>query len=67
MLLFQLAKKHKMDYLIITCNPDNHASRKTCEYAGGILEEIVEIPEDNDMRKIGETEKCIFRFSLQDY
>ncbi len=28
LLLFQLAKKHKMDYLIITCNPDNHASRK---------------------------------------
>ncbi|MBE5989797.1 acetyltransferase (GNAT) family protein [Lacrimispora xylanisolvens] len=67
LLLFQLAKKHKMDYLIITCNPDNHASRKTCEYAGGTLEEIVEIPEDNDMRKIGETEKCIYRFSLLNY
>lgn len=67
LLLFQLAKKHKMEYLIITCNPDNHASRRTCEYAGGTLEKIVQIPDDNDMRKIGETEKCIYRFHLQDY
>lgn len=63
-LLFELAKKHKMDYLIITCNPDNYASRKTCEYAGGILEEIVELPKDNDMRLVGETEKCIYRFEF---
>ncbi|RFZ79044.1 GNAT family N-acetyltransferase [Lacrimispora amygdalina] len=67
LLLFQLAKKHKMDYLIITCNPDSHASRKTCEYAGGTLEKIVQIPVDNEMRKAGETEKCIYRFHLHDY
>ena len=35
-----------------------------CEYAGGELLEIVELPEDNDMRDNGETEKCIFRFQL---
>lgn len=64
LLLFELAKRHNMEYLIITCNPDNYASRKTCEYAGGVLEEIVELPEDNDMREAGETEKCIYRFAL---
>lgn len=64
LLLFELAGKHGMDYLIITCNPDNHASRKTCEYAGGELLEIVELPEDNDMRESGESEKCIYRFQL---
>ncbi|MBQ7875189.1 MAG: GNAT family N-acetyltransferase [Oscillospiraceae bacterium] len=63
-LLFELAKKHGMKYLIITCDPDNHASRKTCEYAGGELLEIAELPEDNDMRRIGDKEKCIFRFNL---
>lgn len=63
-LLFELARKHNMDYLIITCNPDNYASRKTCEYAGGELLEIVELPEDNDMRNDGEFEKCIFKFLL---
>ncbi len=63
-LLFELAKKHDLKYVIITCNPDNYASRKTCQYAGGELIDIVELPEDNDMRDIGETKKCIFRFEL---
>jgi len=64
LLLLELAKKHEMGYLIITCNPDNYPSRKTCEYAGGELLEIVELPEDNDMRERGMTEKCIYRFEL---
>lgn len=65
-LLFQLAKRHGMGYVIITCNPDNWASRRTCEYAGGKLMEIVELPEDNDMRlEDGETHKCIYRFDLR--
>ena len=63
-LLFELARKHHMDYLIITCNPNNYASRKTCEFAGGILKEIVELPEDNDMRLEGETHECIYRFDF---
>lgn len=64
LLLFELARKHNLDYLIITCNPDNYASRRTCEYAGGQLLEIVELPEDNDMRLEGETEKCIYKFLI---
>ena len=66
LLLFELARRHGMEYLIITCNPDNWPSRKTCEYAGGELAEIVELPEDNDMRvEDGETHKCIYRVSLR--
>ena len=65
LLLFELAKKHRMDHIIITCNPDNYASRKTCEYAGCRLTEIATLPEDNDMRiESGETEKCIYRIEL---
>ena len=65
LLLFKLAKKHNMDYLIITCNPNNYASRKTCEYAGCHLAEIAELPENNDMRmNDGETEKCIYRVEI---
>ena len=64
LLLFELAKLHGLKYLIITFDPDNHASRKTCEYAGGELLEIAQLPENNDMRKNGETEKCIYRFVL---
>ena len=66
LLLFELARKHNMDYLIITCNPDNYASRKTCEFATCELIEIVELPEDNDMRiNDGETHKCIYRRDLR--
>ena len=65
LLLFQLAEKHGMEYLYITCNPENMASRKTCEFAGGVLEGIVELPPDNDMYLEGERQKCIYRFSLR--
>lgn len=64
LLLFQLAQKHNMEYLYITCNPDNYASRKTCEFAGGKLLKIAELPEGNDMRDNGEFEKCIYKFTL---
>ena len=64
-LLFSLAQKHEMSYLYITCNPDNWASRKTCEYLQGEFLGVVELPEDNDMRvNEGETQKCIFKFNL---
>lgn len=64
LLLLQLAKRHDMEYLYITCNPENAASRKTCEYAGGTLEGIVDVPEGNDMYQRGEKQKCIYRFAL---
>lgn len=64
-LLFKLAKKHGMDQVYITCDPDNWPSRRTCEYLKGELLEIAELPEDNDMRiNDGDTEKCVYRFIL---
>lgn len=63
-LLFELAKKHDLGYVIITCSPDNAASRKTCEYLGGNLLEIAKLPEDNNMYLEGDREKCIFRFEV---
>ncbi|MCL2508426.1 MAG: GNAT family N-acetyltransferase [Oscillospiraceae bacterium] len=64
LLLFELARMHGMNFLYITCNPDNIASRKTCEYAGGVLEAIVDLPTDNDMYLDGEKQKCIYRINL---
>jgi predicted acetyltransferase len=64
LLLFALARKHGMEYLYITCNPENTASRKTSEFAGGVLEAIVDLPADNDMYAIGERRKCIYRIIL---
>ena len=64
-LLFELARRHGMDYLIITCHPTNLPSRRTCEILGGKLLEIAELPADNDMRvQDGHTHECIFRFDL---
>ena len=64
LLLFELARRHGLDYLYITCNPENIASRKTCEYAGGTLEGIVGLPAGNDMYQRGERQKCIYKFLL---
>lgn len=63
-LLFPLAKKHDLNPLWITCNPDNLASRRTCEIAGGTLVEIVDLPKDNDMYRQGDRQKCRYRFDL---
>ena len=64
LLLFELAHSHMMEYLYITCNPDNFASKKTCEFAGATLEKIIDLPIDNDMYLEGERRKCIYRVNL---
>ena len=61
-LLFPLARKHKINPVWITCNPDNKASRRTCEIAGGKLIEIVNLPPDNDQYQDGDRQKCRYRF-----
>ena len=63
-LLFPLAKKHAIDPLWITCNPDNIASRQTCEITGGKLAEIIDLPPDNDQYLDGDRQKCRYYFDL---
>ncbi|MBR3311149.1 MAG: GNAT family N-acetyltransferase [Solobacterium sp.] len=64
-LLFRLAKTLGMDHVFITCNPGNLASRNTCEYLGGKLIEIAELPEDHELRtESGHTHECIFFFTM---
>jgi len=60
-LLLPLARQHGLQTIWITCNPDNWASRRTCELAGAVLVEIVDLPEDNDMYRKGERRKCRYR------
>lgn len=64
-LLFRQAKKHKMEYLIITCDPTNIASSKTCELAGGKYIETADIPEDNEMFAEGKRHVLIYHFTLK--
>ena len=63
-LLFGLARQHGLDPLWITCNPNNFASRRTCERLGGKLVEIVPLPLDHPLYQRGETEKCRYRIDL---
>lgn len=63
-LLFPLARAHGLNPLWITCNPDNLASRRTCELAGATFVEIVDLPTDLDMYHEGERQKCRYRVDL---
>jgi len=63
-LLFRQAKKHEMNYLIITCVPENIASARTCELAGGKFVEVTDIPEDNEMYEEGKRKVSIYRFDI---
>ncbi len=63
-LLFPLARSHDMNTLWVSCNPDNVASRRTLELARGELVEIVDVPEDTDIYRRGEHQKCRYRFEL---
>ncbi len=61
-LLGKVALAHGMDELIITCNPENIASQKTCTRIGAKLIEIVDLPTDTDMYLEGERQKCIYKW-----
>ncbi len=63
-LLLPLARAHGMTTLWITCNPDNIASRKTCERLGSELVEIVPVPPDHPLYARGDREKCRYRWRL---
>lgn len=63
-LILPHALRHGINPVWVTCNPDNLASRRTCELAGGEFIEIVDLPPDNPMYKIGERQKCRYRFRL---
>lgn len=60
-LLMPLAVAHGLNPLWITCDPDNLASRRTCELAGAELVEIIEVPADEEMYQRGIRQKCRYR------
>jgi tagatose 1,6-diphosphate aldolase len=64
-LILPLAKRHGISTIWITCNPDNWASRRTCERLGAEMIEIVPLPPDNEMYiNFGDREKCRYRLEL---
>ncbi len=65
LLLLDLAySKYEMNRLIITCNPDNIASKKTLERLKGNYLGIENVPEDHCCYRMNEKVKCIFEYRL---
>jgi predicted acetyltransferase len=60
-LLFKLASAVGLSEVIITCNPENIASRKTMERVGCAYIEHVLLPEDHEMYLLGERSKLIYK------
>ena len=63
-LILPLARHHGLGTVWITCNPENIASARTCELAGGEFVGTVDLPENNDMYRRGERRKRRYRFEL---
>lgn len=63
-LILPLARAHGLRTLWITCNPDNYASRRTCEKLGALLVEIIPVPETEPLHARGDTHKCRYRLDL---
>ena len=63
-IISKVAKEHLMESLIITCNPENYASRKICEAIGANLIEVIDIPETSDAFSLNETQKCRYEWEL---
>ncbi len=61
-LLLPLCRAHGLGTLWITCNPDNLASRRTCERLDMRLVDIVPVPESHPLHERGDRQKC--RYSL---
>jgi tagatose 1,6-diphosphate aldolase len=63
-LLLPLARKLKQNPIWITCDPDNLPSRRTCELAGAIFVEIVDVPETCVIYRSGHIRKCRYRLDV---
>jgi tagatose 1,6-diphosphate aldolase len=63
-LLLPLARVHGHRILWITCNPDNLASRRTCERLGASFVDIVPIPQENPLYAQGDRQKCRYKLEL---
>jgi predicted acetyltransferase len=63
-LLLPFIRRHGFSEIWITCDPDNLASRRTCERLGATLVETIALPETEEMYARGHQMKCRFRIDL---
>lgn len=60
-LLKPLAARHGYMELWITCNPENFASRRSCEKAGAMYVDLMNVPEGTRLYEKGIRQKCRYR------
>ncbi len=60
-LILPLARKLGIDPLWITCDPENIASRRSCEIAGAEFIEVVDLPPDYAGYAFGQRQKSRYR------
>ena len=63
-LLLPLARRHDFQTIFITCNPENAASRRTCERLGASLIQTIDLPTDHLLYQRGERQKCRYRLDV---
>ncbi len=63
-LLKPLARRLGLESLWVTCDPENVASRRTCELAGARFVEIVDVPETCIIRRAGHLRRCRYLLPL---
>jgi len=63
-LVLKIAKHHQMDYVYITCNNDNYASKNIIETLGGNFIEEIEVPKDYIYYFEGIKPHCIYKINL---
>ena len=65
-LLYPLAIRHNLDYLIITCNVSNAASERSIQLAGGMFIAEQDVPEDYEQYRKGSKRVRIYKVLLHD-
>ena len=63
-LVLPVARRHDFTELWITTNPDNWASRRTCERLGARFVDVVDVPHDSAVFEPGGERKCRYRLAL---
>lgn len=61
-LLGRVIRVHGLRPVIITCDPENVASRRTCERIGASLRGIYDVPVDHEMYREGERRVCRYEW-----
>jgi tagatose 1,6-diphosphate aldolase len=64
MLLFKLAKKHNLNYVLINCEPDNIASNRICRLLNAEFIGTVDIPKTHEMYLEGKQQINIYRIDI---